>query len=355
MLTLLNMYCDAVEEETHTKAKSHGASTRGKPVTLHVVNVVAGTSPEVFDLELHSNESINAVKQKIKDTLQNFQGAVTDLFLTLKKNPITEENKTLQDLNITNNSTVEANCNQIIPKGQATVNRSRLKNESKKTDTKAPPADAADRAKQLVEIYSISQPGAYVALRKADWDLSNAAALLSDEYQTKEIIAEAEKLLQEEQEALTKEKTSGVDETEVKRLPSYLLSHNQQYFNLLFELLNLNSDVISARVWTLLLAIPTSTAKLDSLYSVGPESVDDKSKAPDWKSLFDEKSAYKMLYGLQIVDSILFPLEESGHVSARATWTQAFLRKGGFEHLLTLLTSVDWFAKKSIFFFSEKF
>lgn len=82
-----------------------------------------------------------------------------------------------------------------------------------------------------------------------------------------DILAEAEKLGAEEGEA-AQDKRLSEDSEEAQQLPAYLLSYNEDYFNQLFQLLSLNNDVISPKVWDLLLSMPTSKTLLENLHSV---------------------------------------------------------------------------------------
>src|SRR4051794_11980592 len=110
------------------QVKSHGTSTRGKPLTLVIENAITSnqtqqpqqqqpsesqatttttTAPEVvplgstglLKLDVHSNETITNLKVKIKELI-NFTGLPRDLVLTTKKEQIREENKTLNDLQV---------------------------------------------------------------------------------------------------------------------------------------------------------------------------------------------------------------------------------------------------------------
>ena len=75
-----------------------------------------------------------------------------------------------------------------------------------------------------------------------------------------------------------------------------------------------------------------------------------------WNELFGMKSSFKLLYMLQIVDSLIFPLNNndndydhsSRQISERADWCCYFLEQGGFYHLLHILISQDWFHTRNV-------
>ena len=182
-LTLLSLYATSVEREAGVKTRSHGRSTRGPPLTLNIINDVPGSeAPESFQVEAHHNETIEELKQKIKAMLPKFQGVVEELFLAFNRTQLQDENKSLQELQINNNDSLHVHALQQIPKGMETVNRSRIKKDQQKTSRPAPP-DADEKAQQLSEIYHITKAAALVALKKADWDVGNAALFLSDDAQ----------------------------------------------------------------------------------------------------------------------------------------------------------------------------
>lgn len=87
----------------------------------------------------------------------------------------------------------------------------------------------------------------YFLIIEVDWDLQSAALHLSDDTQKADIITEAEKQAAEEAGSDGQDKRLSDDSEEAQQLPAYLLSYNEDYFNQLFQLLNLNSDVVSPK------------------------------------------------------------------------------------------------------------
>jgi hypothetical protein len=104
----------------------------------------------------------------------------------------------------------------------------------------------------------------------------------------------------------------------------------------------LNNDRISQKVWELLLAIPTSNMMQDKFYGLTTNA-----SQPDWNELLDPKYLFKLLYSLQIVDSIVFPLDETIPVGERSRLCHEFLSRGGIQHLCGILISHNWFGPLS--------
>jgi len=124
-------------------------------------------------------------------------------------------------------------------------------------------------------------------------------------------------------------KSERIEEEEARQLPSYVLAHSPQYFHQLFQLLTLDDETISGKVWELLLGMPTSQDMMDNIRSFYFSTT-----TANWNELFDTKSIFKLLYSLQIVDAILFPLDDLDlNLSFRSNWCLTFLQRQGLSHL----------------------
>eukprot|EP01119_Soliformovum_irregulare_P016659 TRINITY_DN4860_c0_g1_i1.p1 TRINITY_DN4860_c0_g1~~TRINITY_DN4860_c0_g1_i1.p1 ORF type:complete len:2591 (-),score=801.00 TRINITY_DN4860_c0_g1_i1:32-7804(-) len=335
LVSLLLTFCKHTEVQLGGKGYSHGSNTRGKPITLIITNSIPETQPtESFVLQAHSNETISAIKARIFTHITNFKGAVNDILLSIKRDQIQEEDRTIDEMGITNNQNIIVSANQKIESGQGTVMRPRVRNKT--TESKPPPIDAEEKVKKLTEIFGIPPEASRIALKRTDWDVGNASTHLMEDSQKAEILLEAEKMIAENAEMA---KNKRVDSEDIKRLPGHILASQESYFDKLFSLLLFNDNAISHRVWSLLLIIPTSKFMLEKIHSI----VDDRNTKPNWESLFDTKSNFKLLYSLQIADSIIFPLEETQDISDRVLWCHNFLVKGGFHYLHHVLTTQDWF------------
>jgi hypothetical protein len=81
-------------------------------------------------------------------------------------------------------------------------------------------------------------------------------------------------------------------------MPRFKIANNQTYFNLVFSLLEISGEVAS-QTWTLIRAMATSPKLYRRVLELN------KSVDFDWKEIFDSSSIYRMLYALQIVESLL--------------------------------------------------
>ena len=94
-------------------------------------------------------------------------------------------------------------------------------------------------------------------------------------------------------------------------------------------------------MWELLLSMPTSKTMRDKILTFNNHS-----ETPEWKDLLDSKSPFKLLYSLQIIDAIIFPVGEFLDPTVRANWCIEFVEKGGFLHIFTILTANNLFQRK---------
>ena len=143
--------------------------------------------------------------------------------------------------------------------------------------------------------------------------------------------------------------------------PNLILS-DPVHFNQLFELLIINEE-IALKVWDLLMLLPTNDEMMNKL-----KNSSQSSSQTQWNQIIDVNSLFKLLYTLQIIDSMTqidpssssssFPsstgssstsnqpsspsLSSHHHTSLdqyqeRKNWCEWFMKENGVSHLLTIL------------------
>mmetsp|Transcript_1402 Transcript_1402/g.1597 ORF Transcript_1402/g.1597 Transcript_1402/m.1597 type:complete len:548 (-) Transcript_1402:2854-4497(-) len=129
---------------------------------------------------------------------------------------------------------------------------------------------------------------------------------------------------------------NNADEHEESKL-NLILSNKSEYFDLLFDLLNLGVNEINTQAWNLLTQTPVNK----TLYA-NIKNLDIKDKK-DWDTLMDPHNMYKLLYSLQIINSLICsPDTESvgnSELQERYEWRLRFLQLGGFDHLSSILNN----------------
>jgi hypothetical protein len=128
---------------------------------------------------------------------------------------------------------------------------------------------------------------------------------------------------------------SGTDDP---TLPSRILSQDK-YFEQLFQLLNLQGT-LGAQVWDLLMKLPTNQRSLDQLRLL--QSSTEEPHKTNWSELLDARSLFKLLYSLQIVESLMLQ-ENPTDKSQLNQWCLRFVQRGGVPYLFQILMNVDFF------------
>lgn len=341
ILNLMIHFCHKCAQMFEFKIKSHGSITRGKPLTLIISNGIHPESEQNWTLECHSNEKLKQAKLKVKKLLgKSFEGTLAELFFSTKdEQQLSEENSTLEELKINNNQNLFIKSNQAVEKGQETVNRSRhTKTWTPKRER--PPANAPETAKTIMEITNVTEPIAMLALKKNDWDLSSAISYLMEQDNRNSLAQEAENLDNDESEEGSQGEAIGILNAQTAILPSFMISFNAIYFDMLFQLLKTPSANVAAKLWELLMIIPTANDISKKIAKFNQDHC-----SVDWKQIFDISSHYTLLYSLQIVDSIVFPIDENIGIEERAIWANHLLVKDGVQYLLDTMLSRQWFSK----------
>lgn len=178
------------------------------------------------------------------------------------------------------------------------------------TQTEEVPMDAtkAEQVSQLKAICEKREEVVLAALKRTMWNMEEAVEMLMSE----EVLAEIEKELKNSEQP---------EKLEAKNRLSQVLSDNREHFDLLFQLLSLANNAVSAKVWKLLTQIPINNDIHESL----------RSFSEGWEELLDQNCLYKLLYSLKIITSFL------DSPTAEQHWKSSFVSQGGFAHLYSIL------------------
>ena len=211
-----------------------------------------------------------------------------------------QENKTIEELGI--DSTVKLIVNEDHNEDIEMMNIEGI----------PPPIDVQASLDNLKMIFEyLSDAVLLLALEKSDNQVEEAVTLLTDE-------ANLEKLQQQ-----LEKKNEKLKPVETYRL-SNILTNTQENFTLLFELFSMGNLRMNSQIWLLLSKIPVN----ERIYS----DMKNLEFTGDWNSLLDSRCIFKLLYSLQIVNSII--LSEDCE-----DWKQRFYEKGGLDHVYTILTN----------------
>ncbi|KAK3093520.1 hypothetical protein FSP39_016701 [Pinctada imbricata] len=127
--------------------------------------------------------------------------------------------------------------------------------------------------------------------------------------------------------------------------------------------LHTKARILSRKVWELLMLLPTNQVMLDGFRSIIQDECDEQTV--DWNALLDSQSPHKLMYSLQIVESLSRSPKNRRRSVMRSTcdsrtmstdseldgqeeelWSQKFITKGGLKHLLNIFKSGSLQAKE---------
>ena len=145
------------------------------------------------------------------------------------------------------------------------------------------------------------------------------------------------------------------EKIDIKNLPRYFLTMNQEYFKLIFSLLDYGGK-IAIEAWKLLNRLPTSPELFKEIIELkGVRGEQSK----NWDLILDSNSIYKLLYTLHVIEFLMEDENEKdpGEESIleilssddpkiqeyKKQWRADFIANGGFEHLFRIFNK---FTKK---------
>ena len=122
-----------------------------------------------------------------------------------------------------------------------------------------------------------------------------------------------------------------------RKRPRELLCNTPEYFENLFEVLSLRRESVVSSSWSLIQLLPINDRVLHDIKAIGGDD------AVDFSKLFSAASPLKLLYALQIVDKYASPStkETIEHKTECKAWCDAFVAKGGVQHLLSVFQACD--------------
>ncbi|PRP81656.1 hypothetical protein PROFUN_01163 [Planoprotostelium fungivorum] len=360
-LRLLQEFSEKCEEQCATKVASHGGPKREISTIFRVENLIKDcTPPDVIEISATSKEAIGAFKERVRDMIPKFEGKVDELRILVRGGQIDDEQMTLGTLELTHLTSISIQKLEGTDRHQETVNRSRAPIVRTITRDEILPPDAQNKARQLMEIYDLTEGAALLALKKSQWDINSAGELLTDDVHRTQIVEDARRSAADNREAEIGKKRLIVSEEQLSSLPSLLLSKGEDFhterlngkgnsIQLLFKLYDFHDDSISKRVWSLLGSIPTSSSIYDNIRGILSFGKEEEPTDIEWKNILDGSSPYRLLYCLQIVDTILFPRRQVTEASIGTNpkiptklWMSDFITRGGFRYILRILVDTDW-------------
>ena len=186
-----------------------------------------------------------------------------------------------------------------------------------------------------------------LALKKTNLALEEALLMLTDESQADDLREELRKgeeivipIIDDKKPEENKEEVEdGEKQPEEESKLNLIISNKGEYFDLLFELLNLGVYEITTQSWALLTQIPVNKRLYENIRAL---NIDEPAQ---WDEILDPRNIYKLLYSLQILNSLICSPDSDalseGEIQERLEWRLRFIEKGGFEHLFRILIQIS--------------
>ena len=153
------------------------------------------------------------------------------------------------------------------------------------------------------------------ALRKAKGNTEQAASYLMDEYVLTDLAEEARGVENARLVRSVNTKTTKLSE---------MISGNDKYFSVLFQLLDSGIPAIADQAWALISKIPINPKLQNDILSIkSMEAV------TPWDKIYSIESPFKLAYNLQIISGILHSSSEE----SRYEWITCFVLLEGFSEL----------------------
>jgi hypothetical protein len=124
-----------------------------------------------------------------------------------------------------------------------------------------------------------------------------------------------------------------------------VLSNSEEYFDLLFDVLEVDNEMVVFSAWSLLKMLPTNERVRVSIETLQGAVTAGSGVSVDWTTLLSPTTPLKLLYALQIIDGLVdsdgaSPTDTQADGGAGA-WRDAFVAHGGVAHLLHVLLTCN--------------
>ena len=369
-LQLIKSIMDESEKKGVGSLKSHSALVKGELLTFTVTNDITsgGDVPKKIELRVYSNITVFDLRVEIAKQAKTSWDQVKLLrYMSQKEIKDNENGKTIGDLRIKNgeNLTATRRPTPPIPQASLLLSDGSLNPAARKIfvewfeifaeNGKMSPDGCANfinsctndgckgedkRVKEVFTIHDADKDGFltledfigfyYTACKDRPHVVWNNLA--SHHYRN------------------DLKKPSDVEEEkiDIKNLPRYFLITNQEYFKLIFSLLDYGGK-IAIEAWKLLNRLPTSPEifkEIIQLKGVRGE------QSKNWDLILDSNSIYKLLYTLHVIEFLMedenekdsgeesildiLSTEDSKFQEYKKQWRSDFIENGGFEHLFKI-------------------
>jgi len=368
-LTLIRSLMDESEKKGVGNLKSHSALVKGEVLNFNVSNdITQGADvPKKVELRLHANITVFELRKEVgKHFKVTWDQVKLTRSINQKEIKDNENGKTLGEIRIRNGETLIAGKRPTPPIPQANLilpdnspNPLAVKifidwfNSFSENGRMSPEQCAAfihsctgdyckaddKRVKEVFATYDTDRDG---FLNQENWLEFYISAC-----RTRPHVVWNNLHSHHYRNDLKKASEVEDEKIDVVTLARYIISTNEEYFKLIFSLLDFGGK-IAIEAWKLLNRLPTSPqifADIVALHGVRDQA------EKKWNNILDPNSAYKMLYALHVIEYLM---EDEGEEDSdeqtsnylwssdpklaeyKKNWRADFIVYGGFDHLFKI-------------------
>ena len=385
-LLLIKSLMDESEKKGVGNLKSHSSLVKGELLSFSVTNDITSgsTVPKKVELRVYSNITVYELRVEIAKQIQASWDQVKLLRYQTKEIKDNENGKTLGDIRIRNGETLTAAKRPTPPIPQANL--------------LMPDGSMNPAAKKIFidwfEMFSengkMSPDGCAAFIHSCTNDNCQG-----DDRRVKEVFAQYDSdrdgfLTQDNflefyysackqrshvvwnnlashhyRNDLKKPSEIEEEKVDVKNLPRYFISTSEEYFKMIFSLLDYGGK-IAIEAWNLLNRLPTSPEIFKVIIQL--EGVRGQQKK-NWDLILDSNSIYKLLYTLHVIEFLMedenekdageesvldfFGKDDPKFQEYKKQWRSDFIENGGFEHLFQIFNQTTKKGTSSLSIFDK--
>ena len=369
-LQIIKSIMDESEKKGTGNLKSHSALVKGELLTFNVTNdITSGADvPKKIELRLHSNITVYDLRVEIAKQAKTSWDQVKLLRYTSQKEIKDNENgKTIGDLRIKNGETLTAAKRPTPPIPQANLlNPDGSFNPAAKKifvewfemfseNGKMSPDNCGafihsctnDNCKgddkRVKEVFAVNDTD-----RDGFLTLENFLDFYHAACKARPHVVWTNLAAHHIRNDLKKPSEIEEEKVDVKNLPRYYLTTNQEYFKLIFSLLDYGGK-IAIEAWKLLNRLPTSPEIFKEIIQLKGVRGEQKK---NWELILDSNSIYRLLYTLHVIEFLMedenekdsaeepaleiFSSDDPKFQEYKKQWRSDFIENGGFEHLFQI-------------------
>ena len=364
-LLVLKLTIEESEKRGTANIKSHAGILKKKTVNVKISSTVGNLDSRDFALKIYANTTIWELKQLISRRLQYSHDF---LKIVIQKNEYelksTDNGKSVMDFDLRNGDELKCFSNgmeKLIPQAEFMADGNPVSEILQIYNEWFTMFSSNEKmSKKDCSLFIRAVTGSREEIGTED---SRIQFLFSTYDRNKDELLEREEFLEFYTECCYKPdrrkvvwenlKTMGI-RNDLKKmsepyqfyvedkttLPRYQLAHNEEFFNTIFYLQDLN-DEIAKEAFNFLCLICTNPSIYEQNLNLNENS--------NWNVLLDESNIYKLIYSLQIIESFIEDIEindenvdyidsqENDRKDIKFDWMKNFVEKGGYSHLIQIL------------------